>query len=594
MGLFAGYLAACGATGALPSKPAVDVSGSPRVTKDGGLVDAPGSTDAGTPDAGIPDVIDLDAGTEHVGSCEDFVKLEFMNDGHPTLPRFADVTTETGLPVMYGKTASWGDVNQDGKPDLFVPGYTTEPDREDQGGDFKGELFLNCGGKFSPLGLGSRTEIRRWEKGQASYIVDVNNDGLVDLLMASELKVDLLINVGNMQFQKENLVTILRQAGIRQSIFTSFVMWDFDADGDLDIYLTRHAHGSTSGSDVGRAVPEASNLFLVQNENGFVDVSSTSGLEEVLGAALTYSAVVVPAIDTSDFFFYVSNDTGDDTAFYCQDNIYTCSQLTFPTTNPSTSMGQDYFRVDSGEAIVVMSQTNRRPAYMLNAQQQLEDVSYILPHQPLDNNWGIRTIDFTSDGFPEIIYANGIGGVTREERESWGGFSIDKTLAIYQTNGEAEVPVFRDVSSTAGPAFDRTMFGDYYSLSTADFDRDGCEDFVVTPIEMAKGPPSFGVIHSSPVKLYRNQCSYDGNWIRISIADDIGASLRARVGERTLHRDLKSSSSVASRSVTNDLHLGLGAETLSEVYVTCSDGRGHLLEGIRVNQYNSFPDLCRR
>ena len=101
------------------------------------------------------------------------------------MPRFDDVTTRLGLlttvphgmppdycsyRTMYAAGAAWGDVNGDGKLDLFVPR-----------GNLPAQLFINRGK------TGFRNEARaRGVAGDGTYAIgatfaDVNNDGHPDL-----------------------------------------------------------------------------------------------------------------------------------------------------------------------------------------------------------------------------------------------------------------------------------------------------------------------------------------------------------------------------------------------------------------------------
>ncbi len=101
------------------------------------------------------------------------VKL-FRNDGRG---KFADVTAASGDPGQVAGTvtgATWGDFDNDGRPDLLVT-VLREPNR----------YYRNDGGKFADfsaqLGLTQKTF-----NTQAAGFADLNGDGQLDLILVNE------------------------------------------------------------------------------------------------------------------------------------------------------------------------------------------------------------------------------------------------------------------------------------------------------------------------------------------------------------------------------------------------------------------------
>jgi hypothetical protein len=123
----------------------------------------------------------------------------YRNDGGT----FVDVAAEAGVEdIASGMSASWADYNQDGKMDVFVGNMFSSAglriafqDRfQSQANDrVRGQfqrlargnsLFLNLGdGTFEDVSVEAGVTVGRWA--WASKFVDINNDGLEDLVVAN-------------------------------------------------------------------------------------------------------------------------------------------------------------------------------------------------------------------------------------------------------------------------------------------------------------------------------------------------------------------------------------------------------------------------
>jgi tetratricopeptide (TPR) repeat protein len=142
-----------------------------------------------------------------------------MRDGS-----FRDATAEAGLPSAPRCTAlAVGDVNKDGFPDLFL-GRRDEP----------GLLALSDGhGSFRivPAADATRAAI-------AAQFVDYDNDGLLDLLTASDRRVRLFRNIGGDRWTDVSVAArldgLLPDAAMT---LQSVALGDLDHDGDTDLVL---------------------------------------------------------------------------------------------------------------------------------------------------------------------------------------------------------------------------------------------------------------------------------------------------------------------------------------------------------------------
>lgn len=116
--------------------------------------------------------------------------------------KFVDVAAEAGVEdISAGMSVSWGDLNRDGLMDIYISnmysaaGNRVAYQRQFRAGDQTDKalyqrhargntLFLNAGdGTFRDASLESAVTMGRWAWG--SRLVDINNDGLEDILVAN-------------------------------------------------------------------------------------------------------------------------------------------------------------------------------------------------------------------------------------------------------------------------------------------------------------------------------------------------------------------------------------------------------------------------
>jgi hypothetical protein len=152
------------------------------------------------------------------------VSLLFRNDG---TGHFTDISGNSSLGYFpTGLGASFGDVDNDGDLDMYTgAGYS-----------YPNFLFLNDGsGYFVDITDESGTSCTNYTRG--TELFDVDNDGDLDLVVANENRsAQLFINDGTAHFMDAT-----ESSGINDGLAKAgpAVVGDYDADGDLDIYIGR-------------------------------------------------------------------------------------------------------------------------------------------------------------------------------------------------------------------------------------------------------------------------------------------------------------------------------------------------------------------
>ncbi|HEX4769806.1 MAG TPA: CRTAC1 family protein [Bryobacteraceae bacterium] len=193
-----------------------------------------------------------------------------MGGGH-----FQDVTAASGIGSVqpsYGLGAVWGDLDNDGKPDLFVandslPNY----------------LFHNDGkGRFTESALDAGVALRddgREQAGMGVDIGDYDNDGNMDIVLTtfSDDYKTLFHNDGTGHF-----ADVSYAAGLVQPTW-NLLGWgvqfaDMDNDGYPDIVMANgHVYPEVDQHEFGTKYKQHPSVFLNLRNGRFKDVGSSWG-----------------------------------------------------------------------------------------------------------------------------------------------------------------------------------------------------------------------------------------------------------------------------------------------------------------------------
>ena len=135
---------------------------------------------------------------------------------------------------------------------------------------------------------------------------DIDNDGDQDLFLGAFFGPNhLLLNNGDGTFQD-----MTRVSGIKNHDYvTSLSFFDYDTDGDLDLYLGRFVNAETSFPDsfLYTRNGEPNVLYRNNGDNTFTDVTEESGLGDI---GLTLAIGAADYDEDGDQDVYVANDFG--------------------------------------------------------------------------------------------------------------------------------------------------------------------------------------------------------------------------------------------------------------------------------------------
>ncbi|MEN1786030.1 MAG: VCBS repeat-containing protein, partial [Bacteroidota bacterium] len=215
---------------------------------------------------------------------------------------------------MYnGGGVAIGDINNDGLPDIYFTGNMVGS-----------HLYLNQGNlKFKEIAKDAGVFAEGfWNTG--TTMADVNGDGYLDIYVCRSATRDpkkrknlLFINNQDLTFSEK-----ATEYGIDDSGYTTQgSFFDYDRDGDLDLYVLNHSvqeyagFGQITSSLKKRNNPSYSDK-LYRNDNGrFKDVSQETGLvSNILGFGL---GIAISDIDNDGWLdIYVSNDYNEQDYLY--------------------------------------------------------------------------------------------------------------------------------------------------------------------------------------------------------------------------------------------------------------------------------------
>ncbi|MBK8699317.1 MAG: VCBS repeat-containing protein [Saprospiraceae bacterium] len=205
-----------------------------------------------------------------------------------------------------------GDINNDGLSDVYFSS-TFESNR----------LYLNLGNmKFKDIT--QETGVNGgagWKTGVT--MVDINDDGLLDIYVCKSGQFRdpayranaLYINKGNLKFEEAGAKYGLQDI----SYSTQSYFADFDADGDLDMYLVNHPlgwpkkHALDASQDAsGNIIPiedtfrvNVSDRLYINNDGRYVDRTKAYGVDNI---AFGLSAAIFDANGDGYPDIYVAND----------------------------------------------------------------------------------------------------------------------------------------------------------------------------------------------------------------------------------------------------------------------------------------------
>ncbi len=520
--------------------------------------------------------------------------------------------------IYNGGGVAVGDINNDGLEDIY---FTSNQNSN--------KLYLNKGNfVFEDITKSAGvSDAKGWSTGVS--MIDINNDGWLDIYVCKSASIEnrrarqnkLYINQKNNKFKEQALEYGLKEHGFS----TQAYFFDYDKDGDLDMYLVNHSlepkMQTLLNPSLQTRITKDDLDKLFRNDNGkYVDVSKAAGIQKV---AWGLSASIGDFNNDNWPDIYVANDFLEPDFLWInnQDGTFTDEILTRFKHISNNSMGSDFADINNDMfpdlVVLDMLAADRKRGkenmasmdiakfnimvnrgwhhqYMSNMLQlnnsngTYSEIGQFSGVSKTDWSWAPLIADFNNDGFNDLFVTNGIErDIANQDFRKAMGKKLSRfdekqnletalqlipseklTNYMFQNKGNY---AFKDVSKAYG--FDAKINSN--GAAYADFDNDGDLDLVLNN-------------QSDKASIYRNNSI--ANYLKISLEgsgnnkNGIGAKVLVYADSLQQVKEVHPSRGYQS-SVSYNLNFGLGNfKNIDSLKMMWPDDKVELLKNIPVNQ----------
>ena len=567
----------------------------------------------------------------------DHTNIHFSNN----LDYTEEFNTYTYRNFYNGAGIGIGDVNNDGLPDIFFSGNMVS-----------NKLYLNRGNfKFEDVTDSSGLKSKGvWSTGVS--MADVNGDGLLDIYICKSGKPEganrhneLFINAGADAKGIPAFIEKSKEYGISDyGLSTHAAFFDYDKDGDLDMYLLNNSIRSVGGFDLQkdqRLIPDSlgGNKLYRNDGKRFTDVSRQAGIySSIIGYGLGVTIGDINRDGWQDIF--ISNDFFEKDYLYVNNHDGTFTESLEKVIGEISlgSMGADMADInnDGFPEIFVTEmlpesearlktktifedwdkyQANYNAGYYRQFPRNVlqlnrgyvpastdhtvmfSEVSRYAGVDATDWSWGALVADFDNDGLKDIFVANGIYKDLTDL--DYINFYADPLTAkkLYEGKGKVLKELIDKIPSNAIPNYAFKNKGDLtfdnvtddwglscpsFSNGSAygDLDNDGDLDIIVSNVNM----PPFVLMNNTET------LSPESHYISFQLTaggkntSALGAQVTVKAGGRLFYQELAPMRGYQS-TVDQKINFGLGRiDKIDSIVIQWPDMRVETLTNVAADQ----------
>ncbi|QQS40999.1 MAG: CRTAC1 family protein [Acidobacteriota bacterium] len=515
---------------------------------------------------------------------------------------FADRTVESGIdfkhiggrseskwmPEVLGGGVAIADFDIDGDPDILLvnSGNLNSQERPSEASN---RLYINDGkGKFTDRTADWRLPGVGY--GQGAAVGDFDGDGATDVFLTDYFGNNRLLRNTGSAFED-----VTEKAGIQGDgkWATSAGFADLDNDGDLDIFVVKYVSysQSTHVATYKNGLQTYSAPYLYEavgdqiwenvGDGKFADASEKAGItgEPEKGLALAIGDIDLDG----DQDVYVANDSTpnqlwiNDGKGVFEDRAKLGGAAYSEIGREEGSMGADFGDLDSNglpDIVVTNFQEESTALYTQEEPMFFREVSDAVgigatARQRL--KFGMDLFDADNDGDDDLLVAN--GHIEDNIEKNSDSITFAQPNSLYENLGNGK---FKDISESAGDALKDVQVS--RGLATADLDGDGDLDYVI-------------VNNGGTAQIAFNETGKKGNFAFFFLRGNgkntnaIGARLVAKIGDRTIERQVMGAQSYLSVSDFR-VHFGLGdASKIDGLTIHWPGGEKQTLRDVAGNKF---------
>jgi Tfp pilus assembly protein PilF len=430
------------------------------------------------------------------------------------------------LVSSFGSGVVFFDYNGDGKVDIYLVNSSPDPARS------VNVLYRNDGnGRFSDVT--AEAGVGDTGMGMGVAVGDFNNDGHPDLYVTNFGLNVLYRNEGNGTFT--DVTERAGVGGLPNAWSLSAAFFDYDHDGDLDIYVTNFVDLDRLPAAAAPVFPDEfsgqPNFLLRNNGDGtFTDVAAQAG---VAGRDKSASIVFTDFNESRDIDFWVINyGSGSQLFSNNRNGTFTDVAKVVPAAKRPLAFGIGSADLNrSGQVDVVFGDGR----LLVNDVGKDYSETGVTGRAPVASNdafgWASMIFDYDNDGMLDVLL-------------------VSDRLRLFRNKGRGE---FMDVTEVAGLSQIRVAGR---AISVADFDGDGDPDLLVST--NGGGP-----------LLLRNEGGNRNNHVRINLVGlrdnkpALGAKVEIRAGDLWQKLEVTGNCGYLSQG-TSEIMLGIGQRKVVE------------------------------